>query len=84
MLPSMMTRTMKTTSRALDQVGHDGRQGALDEVGAVVDRVDDDARRQGRLDLGDAVLDGVDDVAAVGAEQHHDDAGDRLILAVVG
>jgi hypothetical protein len=36
------------------------------------------------LDLGDAVLDGVDDVAAVGAEQHHDDAGDGLVLAVVG
>jgi hypothetical protein len=28
---------------ALDQVGHDGREGALDEVGAVVDRLDDDA-----------------------------------------
>nr|WP_293270617.1 hypothetical protein [Nannocystis sp.] len=69
---------------ALDQVGHDGGEGALDEVGAVVDRLDEDAGGEALLDLGDAVLDGVDDVAAVGAEQHHDDAGDGLVLAVVG
>jgi hypothetical protein len=84
MLPRNMHEHDEDDGGALDQVGHDRRERALDEVGAVVDGLDDDARRQAGLDLRDPVLDGVDDVAAVGAEQHHDDAGDGLVLAVVG
>lgn len=56
---------------ALGQVLEHRAQRALDELGAVVDDVDGDARRQLALDALHALADGAHDVAAVLAEQHH-------------
>jgi hypothetical protein len=56
--------------------------GALDQLGAVIDRHDLGARRQPGRDLGDLGLDVGDHVERVLAEARHDDAGGDLALAV--
>ncbi len=56
--------------------------GALDQLGAVVDRYDLRALGQARRDLGELRLDVVDDGERVLAEALHGDAGDDLALAV--
>src|SRR5262249_56947755 len=56
--------------------------GAVDQVGAVVDRLDRDALGQAWRDLGEAALDAVDDRQGVLAEPLQSDAGNDLALAV--
>ena len=63
--------------RALERVDR-----AIDQVGAVVDRLDGHALRQARRDLGEALLDVLDDGERVLAEALQHDAGDDLALAV--
>ena len=67
----------------LDQVGRDGLDRAIDELRAVVVRVDDDPGRQRLLDRRDGVLHVVDHLPRVGAAQHHDHADDSFFLATV-
>ncbi len=70
---------MKTTVRMIStSVSETLRDGALDEVGAVVDRDDLHALGQARFDLLDLRLHPVDHVERVLALAHHDDARDRL------
>ena len=55
---------------------------AMDEVGAVVDRLQADALRQAGGDLVDLELEVVDDVERVLAVARHRDAGDDFAFAV--
>jgi hypothetical protein len=66
----------------LDQRGLQRGDGALDQLGAVVDRGDTDAGRQARRDLGQLLLDVADHLQRVLAVAGRGDAGDNLALAV--
>ena len=63
--------------RALERV-----DGAVDQVGAVIDRFDRDALGQARRDLGKAILDVADHRERILSEALQHDAGDDLALAV--
>ncbi|MNX81615.1 hypothetical protein D3C86_1133070 [compost metagenome] len=69
--------------RLLDQRLFEGIDGALDEVRAVIGRMDAHARGQALLQLDQLRLDPVDDRLGVLAVAHHDDAADDLALAVL-
>ena len=55
---------------------------AVNQIGAVIDRLDCHALRQGRRDLGQLLLDAVDDMQRVLAVALQGDAADHLALAV--
>ena len=67
---------------AFDEVREHRGQGSTHEIRAIVDGIDDDPGRQLALDLLHLRLHGLDDVAAVGADQHHGRARDRLPFPV--
>ena len=67
-----------------DQVAQDRAQGLVDQVGAVVERLDRDALGQAALEPGDLLLDVADDPPRVLADEHHHQPGDDLALAVAG
>ena len=69
-------------SPAGHQVVQHRAQGLVDQVGAVVERLDRHARRQALLKLGDLVLHPVHDLPPVLADEHHHQARDDLSLAV--
>ncbi len=68
---------------ALEQVLADGEDGAVDELAAIVERLDPRALRQRRPERGELALHGLGDGARVLAHQHQRHADHRLALAVL-
>ncbi len=66
----------------LDQRPLERVDGAIDQVRAVIHRVDGDALRQARRDFGEPILDVLDDGERVLAEALQHDAGDDFALAI--
>ena len=66
----------------LDQRAPERLDRAVDQVRAVVDRIDGDALRQARRDLGEASLDVADHGERILAEALQGNAGDDLALTV--
>ena len=83
-LPSIASSTTITRTPAGHQVVQHRAQGLVDQVSAVIERLDRDARGQAFLKLGDLGLDIVDHLPAVLADQHHHQAGDDLSFTVAG
>jgi len=69
---------------AFDEVGEGGFDGAIDQIAAVVEGIEADARGEGLVELLEAADDAFGDGAAVGALEHHDDAEDGFAAAVAG
>ena len=76
------TQTMRDDDAFLDQRALERVDGAVDQVGAVIDRVEGDALRQARRDFGEPLLDVLDDGERILAEALQHDAGDDFALAV--
>ena len=66
----------------LDQRGTQCAHRLFDQVRAVVERHDRDARRQAGRNLGDACFHGVDDVLRVDAGSCNDDTSDRFLRSL--
>ena len=90
---TIATRALRTCSRNndadqrhhqafLEQRAAQGLDGAVDELGAVVDRHHLDAFRQGGSDLGQSRLNVGDDIEGVGAEALQGDAAGDFAFAV--
>ena len=70
--------------RALREVRRHRLDGPIDQSAAVVEDIEPHAWGQRGLDLRDPRLDVFDDFAPIGADEHHDDAGDDLAAPVPG